>query len=176
MTREPIAVYNGFMISRSPENIGKDHKPMHVLYLHPLDARTRPLKRIRYKPVHEPRALFKMKTFIDNMEEEKIIVPKSLDGKICFRLLAMAQFIKANGELGYQQCKYRLLPGAYKYAINFGGNLQKQILAAYKPAAGDQLNVILEADRIKDISLVFDELIDANNIEELLELVKAHKK
>lgn len=107
---------------------------------------------------------------------EQLTIPQTLDGKICFRLLTMAQFIIQNGEWGLSGCKYRILPGAYKYAINAGTNLRRGILAAYSPDGKESLDVHMSADRIRDISLVFDELIDANNIEELLELIKAHKK
>jgi len=107
---------------------------------------------------------------------EKLTKPQTNDGRICFRLLAMAQFITQNGEWGFSECKYRLLPGAYKYAINAGTNLRRQIMSAYTPDGRTSLSVQMDTERIRDISLVFDELIDANNIEELLELIKSHKK
>lgn len=105
-----------------------------------------------------------------------ISIPESLEGRICFRLLLMARFIKQNGEWGFLECNHRLLPQAFKYAQNMGGNLEKQILSAYKVTSREVLNEHMNEDRINDISLLLDELINADNIEELTELVKSKKK
>lgn len=109
-------------------------------------------------------------------ESIKISVSKTIEGRICYRLLAMASFIKQNGEWGFMECNHRFLSQAFKYAQNMGNNLERQILSAYKEESRDVLKMHLEEDQIKDISLVIDELIDAENIDELLELIKANKK
>lgn len=88
----------------------------------------------------------------------------------------MAQFIKESAEYGLEFKSPRLLPMAYNFVINAAKRMTKEILQAYPDHAKEILNYEMTKERVKDMSLVFDELIDAENIDELLELIKKHKK
>lgn len=106
----------------------------------------------------------------------KIAMPQSLEGKICYRLLVMARFISQNGEWGQMECRHRLLPQAFSFAKNAGRNLERHIKTAYKQESQDVITEHLNDDRIGDISLIIDELIDAENLDEILKQIKAIKK
>lgn len=105
-----------------------------------------------------------------------IVKPKTLEGRICYRLMLMARFISQNGEWGQLECKHRLLPQAFSFAKNAGRNLERHIKTAYKQDSQDVITAHLNEDRIGDISLIIDELMDAENLEEILEHIKAIKK
>lgn len=101
---------------------------------------------------------------------------KTEDGRICSRLLMMAMFIEHNAQWGMEGAKYRFLPQAYRYCLNASRNMVKQIRLAYTSNGADGITALLDEDRIKDISLVFDELLDVDNVDELLVMIQEKKK
>lgn len=103
-------------------------------------------------------------------------IPATLDGKICWRLLVLARQLAQNAEYGATEVKYRLLPAAYNYTMNAARNVERQVLSAYKQVSREELNRMLTTERILDIGLLLDELVNAENIAELTELIKQHKK
>jgi hypothetical protein len=102
--------------------------------------------------------------------------PTTLEGRICYRLMLMARFISQNGEWGLTECRHRLLPQAFNFAKNSGRSLERHIKAAYKSDSRDIITDHLNEDRIGDISLIIDELMDAENLDEILEHIKSIKK
>jgi len=101
---------------------------------------------------------------------------KTEDGKICSRLLMMAMFIEQNAEWGLQGVRYAFLPSAYKFCRNVSKRMIQEIRLAYTRRGSVGVTALLSEERINDISLVFDELLDADNVDELLELIRQNKK
>lgn len=104
--------------------------------------------------------------------------PASTDGLILHRLLLLGRFISETGEYGYLNGNPKKggLRGTYKYAQNVGKRLMTEVKAILKHEAAAELDAKITKERIADISLVLDELVDVEDINAVLEIIKQHKK
>lgn len=99
----------------------------------------------------------------------------SLNGKICLRITLLALFIEHNADYGLSNQTPTMIKSGFQFALNSSRNIVKNIRLAYTPLGARGSTDLISEDRLRDISLMIDELSNADNIEELIELVKQHK-